>query len=144
MRSHTWLSALGVVVFASLSITHAQQGPPAKTAGARPAQEGAAPAEKAWIKRSNEYALPLLKLQAKYAPEGAGRLGVEGLDQDISQFPANRREQQKADAEGAEAQLEKSFTTEKDPLVRQDLQIMLKAVKNALRGNALNQKYNVP
>src|SRR5262249_8434399 len=138
MRSHMWLSALGVVVLASLSITHAQQGPPAKTAGtpppqkappthreAAPAQKGPAPAErgaaaaeKAGIKRSNEYAQPLLKLEAKYAPEGAGRLGVEGLDQDISQFHANRREQQKADAEAAQAQLETSLASEKDPLVR--------------------------
>jgi uncharacterized protein (DUF885 family) len=166
MRSHTWLSALGVVALASLSITHAQQGPPGKAASgtppaqkvatpaqkeappaqksAAPAQKGAAPAEKAWIKRSNEYAQPILTLQAKYTPEGAGRLGLEGLDEDISQFAANRREQQKADAEAAEAQLEKSLATEKDPLVRQDLQIMVKAVKNALRGNALNQKYNIP
>src|SRR5215470_11213379 len=67
---------------------------------------------KEWIKRSNYYALTLLKIQAKYAPEFAGRQGVEGLDEQISQFPAGRREQQKADSKAALTQLQQALTQE--------------------------------
>src|SRR5882672_7550168 len=90
--------------------------------------EAASPtAQKAWIKRSDEYAQVLLKMQAKYGPEFAARQGVEGLDEEVSQFPSNRREQARADLRAALGQLQAALATEKDPLVKQDLQIMVKA-----------------
>jgi hypothetical protein len=119
-----WIPCLSIaLMFASVSISGAQQD---------------------WIKRSNEYAQLLLKLQAKYAPENAGRLGVEGLDEQITQLPANRRAQMKADSLAAIAQLETWLAAEKDPLVQQDLQIMLKAAKQARKGTELNEKYDLP
>lgn len=120
------LSLLLAVVLASLSIAHAQ------------------PAQKDWIKRSNEYAQQILKLQAKYSPEGAGRTGVEGLDEQISQFPANRREQVRADGQAMAAQLDTWIAAEKEPLVKQDLQIMAKAVKDSIHGAELSDKYSLP
>jgi hypothetical protein len=134
MRSLSRVMLLGVAVLASISITHAQQG---KT-------EGGPAGPQAWITRSNEFALQILKIQTKYAPEGAGRLGIEGLDEAITQFPANRREQQKADAVAAIAQIETWIAAEKDPLVKQDLQIMARASKDARRGAELGEKYNLP
>jgi uncharacterized protein (DUF885 family) len=105
----------------------------------------AAPADqKAWIKRSDDYAQILLKIQAKYAPEFAGRQGVEGLDEQISQFSPTRREQQKADAKAALAQLQKALADEKDPLVRQDLEIMIKSSQQAMRGQEMTEKYDMP
>jgi uncharacterized protein (DUF885 family) len=119
----------------------------AKTAG-RPIDQKPQADQKAdpkeWIKRSNDYALVLLKIQAKYAPEFAGRQGVEGLDEQISQFPAGRREQQKADVKAALAQLQKALETEKDPFVREDLQIMIKAAQQNVRGQELTEKYQMP
>jgi uncharacterized protein (DUF885 family) len=100
--------------------------------------------QKDWIKRSNEYAQILLKLQAKYGPEVAGQTGVAGLDDQITQFPANRRDQQKSDARAAIAELEKALATEKDPQVTQDLKIMVKAAKQALHGQELGEKYDMP
>lgn len=97
-----------------------------------------------WIQRSNQFAQILLKLQAKYEPEGAGRIGIEGLDAEISQFPANRRELQKADTQAALSQLKKALASEKDPLVKQDLEIMIKAAQQDLRGQELREKYNMP
>ena len=109
------------------------------------ASPAATPApQKEWIKRSNEYAQILLKIQAKYAPEFAGQAGVQGLDAKISQFPPNRRDQQKADGQAALAQLQKALAEEKDPLVKQDLEIMIKAAKQGLRGQELTEKYNMP
>src|SRR5581483_2750241 len=118
-----WMSVLSLAVFASVSL----RGQP-----------------QPWITRSNEYAQLLLKLQAKYSPESAGRLGVEGLDEAIMQLPANRREEMKKDSLAAIAQLEKWQADEKDPLVKQDLAIMLRAAKEARRGNELNEKYHLP
>jgi hypothetical protein len=97
-----------------------------------------------WIQRSNQFAQILLKLQAKYEPEGAGRIGIEGLDAEISQFPANRRERQKADTQAALSQLKKALASEKDPLVKQDLEIMIKAAQQDLHGQELQEKYNMP
>src|SRR5262245_33432476 len=99
---------------------------------------------KAWIKRSDEYAQILLKVQAKYAPEFAGQRGVEGLDEQVSQFPANRRTQQRADGQAALAQLQKALAAEKDPLVKQDLEIMIHAAQQGLRGQELTEKYDMP
>ncbi len=127
----------------------------ASTAGAQAKAESAAPQEKKtqeqkpqeqkeWIKRSNEYAQILIKIQAKYAPEFAARQGVEGLDDQVSQFPPDQREQQKADARAALEQLQKAFASEKDPLVKQDLQIMITSTQLDLRGQELDEKYEMP
>lgn len=115
------------------------------SAQTQPAQAPAAAAnQKDWIKRSNDYAQILIKVQAKYAPEFAARQGVEGLDEQITQFPPNRRQQAKADARGAIEQLQKALSTEKDPLVRQDLEIMVKAAQRNVQGQELSEKYDMP
>jgi uncharacterized protein (DUF885 family) len=110
----------------------------------KPAPSTTPASQQAWIARSNEYAQPLLKIQAKYGPEGAGRLGVEGLDDEIAQFPSDFRERVKADVTAAVAKLEQAVATEQDRLVKQDLQIIVTAAKQGLRGADLGQKYNLP
>src|SRR5215813_1802572 len=101
----------------------------------KPAASQSAPAaQRNWIKRSNEYAQVLLKIQAKYGPEFAGQAGVQGLDEQITQFPPSRREQQKADGRAAISELQKALAAENDPLVKQDLEIMIKAAQQGLHG----------
>lgn len=115
------------------------------SAQAQPAaQPTTTPSPKDWIKRSNEYAQVLLKVQARYAPEFAARQGVEGLDDQVTQFPPNRREQAKADVRAAIEQLQKALATEKDPFVRQDLEIMIQAAQRNVRGQELAEKYDMP
>jgi uncharacterized protein (DUF885 family) len=121
------------------SIAVAQEKAPAASP-----QEQKPPQQKEWIKRSNEYAQILLKIEAKYAPEFSGRQGVEGLDEQVSQFPSNRREQQKADGNAALEHLKKLLSTEKDPQVREDLQIMITAAEQGRQGNELSEKYDMP
>jgi hypothetical protein len=111
----------------------------------QPAATQSAPAaQKDWIKRSNEYAQILLKIQAKYGPEFAGQAGVQGLDEQVTQFPPNRREQQKADGRAAISELQKALAKETDPLVKQDLEIMIKAAQQNLHGQELAEKYDMP
>jgi hypothetical protein len=114
--------------------------PQARTAGSQTANA----AQPAWIARSNENAQILLKLQAKYAPEGASRQGIQGLDEQITQFPKDRRERARADTLAALAELRKRLAAEKDPLVIQDLEIMIKATEQSLRGMELSEKYDMP
>lgn len=102
------------------------------------------PAQPEWIRRSNENAQVLLRLQAKYAPEGASRQGIPGLDEQISQFPKDRREKARADQLAAVQELKQRLATEKDPLVAQDLEIMIKAAQQSIRGSELSQKYDMP
>jgi uncharacterized protein (DUF885 family) len=106
--------------------------------------EPAPAGQKEWIKRSNEYAQILIKVQAKYAPEFAARQGVEGLDDQISQFSSNRRVQQRADTRTAIEQLKKALAVEKDPLIQQDLEIMIKAAEQNIHGQELGEKYDMP
>lgn len=101
-------------------------------------------AQPAWIARSNENAQVLLKLQAKYAPEGASRQGIPGLDEQISQFPKDRREKSRADQLAAAQELKRRLAAEKDPLVAQDLEIMVKATEQGIRGAELSDKYDLP
>ena len=54
-----------------------------------------------WVARSNDNAQILLKVMAKYSPEGAARVGVQGLDEQVTQLGADRRERTKADMRAA-------------------------------------------
>src|SRR5579885_449661 len=79
---------------------------------------GAAQAEtQAWVKESNQDAMILLKVQAKYAPEFAGRTGVEGLDDKIFDLKAGAYERSQKDTEAALAELKKLQKTATDPNV---------------------------
>jgi uncharacterized protein (DUF885 family) len=129
------------ILFCLIALTVSIAGAQDKAAAAPQEQK---PPQKEWIKRSNQFAETLLKIQFKYAPEFAAREGIEGLDDQISQFPSNRRELAKADERAALAQLQKAFAVEKDPLVKQDLQIMIKAVEQNRQGRELDEKYEIP
>ena len=50
-----------------------------------------------WVATSNAHAMPVLKLMAKYYPETAGSLGVDGYDEAILDLGPNRIERQAQD-----------------------------------------------
>src|SRR5205823_10609081 len=51
-----------------------------------------------WVSKSNENAQILLNIEARYAPEGAGKLGVSGLDEQISIPSADKGKHFRQDA----------------------------------------------
>ncbi len=114
------------------------------SAGSAAQQGGRAANLPSWIERSNENAQILLNAQSKYSPENAARQGVPGFNDQVLQLPADRRELMKADRKNALRELERRRRAEKDPLVAQDLEILIKAARNGLRGQELAQKYQVP
>ena len=98
-------------------------------------------AEPAWVTRSNDNAKLLLQVFAKYAPEGAGNLGVDGLDEEITDLSRDPYEPFQRDTRAAIAEMEARLKTETDANVKQDLEILITAAQDNLRSGELNRKY---
>src|SRR6266404_3052188 len=73
----------------------------------------------AWVARSNENAQALLDPIARFAPEAAGSLGVNGLDEQILDLKPGIRERAIKAFDEAIHTLEARLATEKDAQVRQ-------------------------
>jgi uncharacterized protein (DUF885 family) len=131
------ISSAALVVFA-LSCSHPQSPPPA-SATASPST-----ADRAWIDRSNQNAQLLLQVQAKFQPEFAARTGVTGLDDRIADFAPGHLQRLRDAIREVQGELEKRLAAEKDPLVAQDLQILVDATKRQIRGSELREKLQVP
>lgn len=97
-----------------------------------------------WVKRSNENAKLLLAITAKYSPETAGDIGLEGHDAEVSSLPLDLNSRTIADLEEAQRQLNTRLETEADPQVRQDLQILSNSAQLRIEGICLSEKYNLP
>ncbi len=95
----------------------------------------------AWVQESNQDAILLLKVQAKYAPEFAGRTGIDGLDDKIFDLKANAFERSRKDTEAALTELKKRQKTATDPNVKQDIDILISAGEKGLKSREINKKY---
>jgi uncharacterized protein (DUF885 family) len=96
------------------------------------------------IERSNANAQVLLAVQAKFFPEQASRAGVAGLDDRITDLtPGHEERYRQADRE-ALAELRARLDRERDPLVAQDLRILIHAAELQIRGSELSEEYEVP
>ena len=98
----------------------------------------------AWVEKSNRNAQPLLEIEARYNPEAAGQSGVSGVDERITDLTARSRARQLAELRRAEKLLAASLAAENDPLVRQDLEILITEARQEIRGRELNDKYYIP
>lgn len=142
-------SLAALLVFA-LSCSHPQPPPPpaappppAPVAEAPPPPPPAKPA-RSWIERSNDNAKLILAATAKFQPEGAARLGIPGLDDQISDFTPGHSQRQRDALGQLVGELEKRLGGEKDPLVAQDLQIMIQSLKRRIKGSELDDRLVVP
>lgn len=97
-----------------------------------------------WVKRSNENAQVLLSVVAKFSPEEAGQLGVDGLDGEILDLRPGLFERTQEALTGALNELKTRLTSERDPAVQQDLQILIKSASDNLRGNEITERLQVP
>src|SRR6185436_9015750 len=98
----------------------------------------------AWVERSNDNAKLLLDIQARYGPEGASAIGIEGYDAEASQLPLDLNAKMIAEIETAIKQLQARLAKESDPPVRQDLQILIHAANEFIEGTRLSEKYDIP
>jgi uncharacterized protein (DUF885 family) len=97
----------------------------------------------AWVAKSNQNAQLLIDIQARYSPEAASRNGAAGLDDKITVLSADRRKLERRDWAEAQKELQTRLAAEKDPLVRQDLEILLTAVDRNIRASEANEKYEL-
>ena len=98
----------------------------------------------AWVVRSNENTQVLLAVLARFGPEGAAQIGVSGFDEQIIDLkPQINARANQATREAIQV-LKGRLTAEKDPLVRQDLEILIKSAEDNIRGTELNEKYEIP
>ena len=101
-------------------------------------------AEQAWVTRSNENAQPLLKVLAKYSPEGASQIGVDGYDEAILDLSHDTYEPMIAEFNAVIAQYRQRAATESDPRVKQDLEILIGSADDSISSARLARKYFIP
>ena len=111
------------------------------TATAKAPTAKAAPA---WVARSNEYTAILLKAQGDFFPEQLSFFGIPGYDDKTFDFgPDNARRFRDATAK-ARAELSTKLQLERDPNVRQDLEILIKAADDAIEASEVNERLTRP
>jgi len=103
-----------------------------------------APVEQAWVTKSNQNAKLLLEVLAKYGPEGATQLGIDGYDEKILDLSSDQYEPSRKDTLAVIAELEKRLAAESDPRIKQDLEILIGSAKDNLVSNELNRDVYFP
>ena len=107
--------------------------------------QAAAPRPKpAWVTRSDENAKVLLDVQARFGPEGAGQIGLDGYDEQILDLTPGRDERLRAALTDAIRTLEGRHAKETDAAVKQDLEILIDSAKRNVEGSLLNERLVVP
>jgi uncharacterized protein (DUF885 family) len=97
-----------------------------------------------WVEKSNQNAQLLLNIFAKYAPEGAGALGVGGLDEKISIPDIHNNEHARKDTADVIVILKDRLAKEQDPLVKQDLEILIEEAEKNIRASNAYEKLTLP
>ena len=97
-----------------------------------------------WVEKSNAHAQIVLEALAKFNPESAGAIGVEGLDEEIRDLKPERYERELAESEDILAELKRRLEDETDTKVRQDLGILVKVMKDSIRSEKLNRENMLP
>jgi hypothetical protein len=101
-------------------------------------------AEPGWIGRSNANAAPLLEVLAKYQPESASSLGVDGFDAEVFDLMPGYDQRFEAELRQVAGELESRIPAETDARVRQDLQILAGAARDQAASLDLNRRLMLP
>ena len=104
----------------------------------------AAAATPAWMVESNEQAKALLEENAKYNPESASAVGVDGHDEEVFDSKPHTVERQKADLDVVVSGYEHALPTATDPRVKQDIEILLKTSRDQRITLELNDRLMLP
>ncbi len=103
----------------------------------------AAPISAPWVAQSNQNAQVLIQGLARFSPEGAGQLGVEGLDEQIIDLKPGFIDRQKQTIKESIQTLQGRLAQSTDPKIRQDLEILIDAAQKKLHGIELGEKYEL-
>ncbi len=100
--------------------------------------------DRAWVAQSDAHAKVLLDVLARFSPESASGLGLEGFDTQVLDLGPGLYERGLEANRAALATLETRLAAETSPAVRQDLQILVKAARETLETNALERQRLLP
>ena len=100
--------------------------------------------ENDWVSKSNEYANLVLQEIAKFNPENAGGIGVDGLDEEIRDLSAGVFDRSMESSRQLSARLKSSLEKETDPKVRQDIGILIKVLEDNLYSSQLDRDTMLP
>lgn len=92
-----------------------------------------------WVRASDAHAKLLLDVTAKYVPERAAAIGVEGIDERILDLNPGFTERYLADTELALKALRERLAAERHPRVRQDLEILVKSAEEDISSTRLEE-----
>src|ERR1700710_1191175 len=98
----------------------------------------------AWIEKSNLNAKVLLDATNKFAPENASSTGFAEFDANVTDLGPRINQRIDDAVIGARNELQKRILSETDPLVRQDLEILMKSAVDLLETNRLTNKDLLP
>jgi len=98
----------------------------------------------AWIEKSNLNAKVLLDATNKFAPENASSTGFAEFDEYVTDLGPRINERTDEALIGARNELQKRLLGETDPLIRQDLEILIKSASDLLETNRLTNKDLLP
>lgn len=97
-----------------------------------------------WVEKSNEHAQVVLDVLAKLSPEGAGQLGVDGLDEEISDLGPGIHERSQQMSRDLLVELRGRLKNETNSKVRQDIGILIQAIEDSIRSADLNYAQMLP
>lgn len=98
----------------------------------------------AWITASNRHAAELLEAFAKYTPENAAGIGVQSHDGEVLDLKPGNVHREEGDMEAAAARLAEARSSETDPRVKQDLEILLKSARDERTTLELRDRLMLP
>jgi len=97
-----------------------------------------------WVRESDAAAQPMLRVIAQFAPEDAQRLGVEGVDDKVTDLGPGFNERYRAALEAATKELRANLPATRDPKVRQDIQILIDNANRQMESGKLEDALLLP
>lgn len=101
-------------------------------------------AQPAWIAASNRYANQLIEINFKHSPEFGSYQGLAQFDSKVAQPTLADEDAERHETEAVLSKLESALGTEKDPKVKEDLEIMIRRVKLRFREQDYELAHEVP
>jgi len=98
----------------------------------------------AWVKESNEHARVALEVLARFQPEGATQVGLEGFDAEVVDLKPRVHERSQKATKAAIKELQARLAKATDPAVKQDLEILIQAGQDAYTSAELQDELTVP
>ncbi len=100
--------------------------------------------DQSWVQQSNAAAQSLLDVMARYVPESASALGVEGHDTGVFDLQPGYDTRQETDLEKVARDYDARLATTADPRLKQDLQILANAARDQRNTSQLSRKLMLP